>query len=153
MRRPFQFLNRELVNGMSRSTFRALLLAAAALTAWGCDNTLDNPVKPTTPVTVTDTFSSSLPKNGAVIHTFSVTTAGSVVATLTSLSDTTLTVGLDLGTFNGITCATQLSNAAAGPGTSITGLVSGIGSLCVRVYDAASKLTNPIDYTVTVTHP
>ena len=138
---------------MFRTSLRALVVAVAAVTAAGCDNTLDNPVTPTTPVTVTDTFSNTLTKNGAIVHTFSVSSAGAVVATLTTLSDTTMTVGLDLGTFNGISCAAQITNAAAGPGISVTGVVSGIGSLCVRVYDSAGKLTNPVDYTVTVTHP
>ena len=138
---------------MSRSILRALILAVAAVTAAGCDNTIDNPITPTTPVTVTDTFSNSLTKNGAVIHTFTVATAGSVIATLTSLSDTTMTVGLDLGAFNGLTCSAQLTNAAVSQGISVTGLVSGVGSLCVRVYDAGGKLTGQIDYTVTVTHP
>src|SRR5262245_4003001 len=122
---------RQVVNGMRRSTFCALVLGAAALTAGGCDNTIiDNPVTPTTPVTVTDTFSSSLAKNGAVVHTFTVATGGNVVATVTTLSDTTQTVGLDLGTFNGLNCAVTLTNAAAVQGTSLTGVVSGIGSLC-----------------------
>jgi len=138
---------------MSRSILRALLLAVAAVTAAGCDNTLDNPVTPTTPVTVTDTFSNSLNKNGSVIHTFNVATAGAVVVTLTTLSDTTMTVGLDLGAFSGVTCSAQLTNAAVSQGISVTGLVSGVGSLCVRVYDAGGKLTGPIDYTVTVPHP
>src|SRR5262245_34213069 len=125
---------------MFRPILRALFVAVAAVTAAGCDNTIDNPLTQPTPVTVTDTFSSSLTKNGAVVHTFNVATTGAVVATLTTLSDATKTVGLDLGTFNGINCTTTLSNAAAAPGISITGLVSGIGSLCVRVYDAAGKL-------------
>ena len=149
---PLEFVNRQMVTRMRRSSLHALLVAALA-TAWGCDNTvIDNPVTPTVPTTVTENFSSTLTRNGAVMHTFTVSAAGNVIATLTTLSDAAQTVGLDLGTFNGITCSVSLSNPTATQGVSVTGVASGVGALCVRVYDSANRLTDPVDYALTVTH-
>jgi hypothetical protein len=129
-----------------------------ALTAAACgNNSPTTPTTPTTPVTVTDTFPATPPgtltPNGAITHSFQVVTAGIVQASITSLSDTAAIVGFALGTFNGTGCQLNITNDTAKVGTLITGQASGNGALCVRIYDSTGKLTGPIDYTITVTHP
>jgi hypothetical protein len=76
-----------------------------------------------------------------------------VTATLTTLEpDSSLVVGLSLGTWNGQVCQIVLANDSATQGTVITGAVSSFGSLCVRIYDVGN-LTGPINYEITVVHP
>ena len=69
-----------------------------------------------------------------------------------SVADTTTAVGLSLGTWNGASCNVVLANDAALQGTTVTGAVSGVGTLCARVYDVG-KVTNPLDYQISVVHP
>ena len=80
--------------------------------------------------------------------------SGTVTATLTTLApDSTVQIGLSLGTWNGSACSVQIDNASATQGAVISGTVSGAINLCVRIYDAAAKLTGPETYTITVVHP
>jgi hypothetical protein len=78
---------------------------------------------------------------------------GSVTATLTEvLPDNTIAVGMELGVWNGISCATVVSNTNALQGNAVIGNVSGAGTLCTRIHDVG-KLTAALDYTLTVVHP
>lgn len=146
-----------------RRSFLPWLLSAAVLAASGCD---DNNPTPTddggaspTPFTTTETFSGTLHKNGADSYSFSVAAGGTVYVTLTTLSDpaggAVPTVGLSLGTWNGTSCSVQtgIFTDNASQNASIAGQVQGAGVLCARVYDPASRVTNPLSYTVTVVHP
>lgn len=133
------------------SRFPLAALVAAVLFNSACSNTPTTPTT-TTPATVTDTFSGTLSRNGASSYAFSVATAGFVYATLTSVADSTTVVGLSLGTWTGTSCTVVLSNDQAVQGTTVTGSVTGIGTLCARVYDVG-KVGNPLDYQVTVVHP
>ncbi len=137
---------------MSRFKFAAML--AIALSAAACSNndTVTAPT-PTTPVSVTDTFNGTLTRNGATSFPFNVSAAGYVVATLTSVADSTVPVGLSLGIWSTSlsTCSVVLANDAAVQGTSVTGSATAIGQLCVRVYDVG-KLVDPLDYQLSVTH-
>lgn len=136
---------------MSRFTFAGLV--ALALTAAACGNsTTTTPTTPTTTTTVTDVFSGTLTRNGASSYAFSVSAAGVVYATLSTVADSSAVVGLSLGTWTGTSCTTVLSNDQAVLGTSITGSVTGIGTLCARVYDVG-KSTTPLDYQISVVHP
>ncbi|HUR34204.1 MAG TPA: hypothetical protein VM032_10450 [Vicinamibacterales bacterium] len=136
---------------MSRFTIAAMLVAA--LSAAGCSN--DNPTTPTapTPEAVTVTFTGTLTRNGATTFPFSVSAAGTVSATLTSITDASVMVGLSLGTVpsTGAGCSVVLSNDAAVQGTSIYGTASNLGTLCARVYDVG-KVVDPQDYQLTVVH-
>jgi hypothetical protein len=101
---------------------------------------------------VTETFSGTLNPNGGRTHQFTVSQAGQVTATLSALSpDDTISVGLMLGTWNGVFCAATLPNDAAKLNTSIVGSAQ-TGQFCTRIYDAAGTLTANTDYTITVTH-
>lgn len=141
---------------MRRSIHPKLFVVAIALTIWACGDaaTTTTPTTPTaTTPTTTETFEGDLNPNGAKTFPFTTQAAGTVTATLTSLSpDSTLTIGMSLGTWNGSACQIVLANDNAIQGAVITGTVSSTGSLCVRVYDVG-KLVEPIAFVVTVVHP
>ena len=128
------------------------LLTLAASVAFACsDTTTTTPTTPTT--TTTETFTGTLTKNGAVTTQFAVTARGTVTATLTKLDpDSTLAIGVSLGTWNGTSCQIILANDATLVGAGVLGTVSGVGNLCLRVYDVG-KLTTSADYSVDVVHP
>jgi len=135
---------------MSRFTLAALVAAALSMSACG-SNTPTTPSTPVVPSTVTDTFSGTLSTNGASSFPFSVSAAGAVYLTLTSVADTSIAVGMSLGTWNGTVCSAILSNDAAIQGAAITGSATNIGNLCARVYDVG-KVVSPLDYQITVVH-
>jgi hypothetical protein len=140
---------------MRRSTRFSVMAAVAivgAIAFGACSNTV--PTTATTPTMTTDTFSGTLTLNGAQVFTFSVQTAGTLTASLTTVSpDSTAQVGLALGTWNGSACQVIIANDGAVQGVTVTGTVSGAGTLCVRVYDAKGTLPNNEDFTITVVHP
>jgi hypothetical protein len=128
------------------------MLAIVAMTACGDDN-IAPPTAPTPPTTVTETFSGAVTRNGAATHSFTTQASGSVVATLTAFSaDEGTRVGLALGTFNGSACQLVITKDDATLASSVTGAVSALGSLCVRIYDVGN-LTGPVDYEIQVSHP
>jgi hypothetical protein len=132
---------------------RSMLAATVVMTllAAACGSDTPTTPTPTTPQQVTDTFSGTLNRNGAMNHPFSVSAAGTVTATLTGLSDESTTIGLSLGIWNGTSCAVQIDNSAATLNTSVLGSATAIGNLCARVYDVG-KINDTLDYQVTVTH-
>ncbi|MEO8681800.1 MAG: hypothetical protein ABI665_22330 [Vicinamibacterales bacterium] len=137
---------------------RSLLFGASvligALVSSGCGS--NSPTAPTAPevVTTTETFSGSININGAATHSFFTTVTGTVTATLTGLDPAeTATIGLSLGTWNGISCNIIIASDKAVLTQVVTGTVSTTaGSLCVRVYDTGS-LIGPTNYEVQVVHP
>jgi hypothetical protein len=146
--------------------FVPFLLAAVLATVSACNNntTVTTPGSPTTPSTgfnVTETFTGSLMTNGAASYSFTSQSSGTVFVTLTTLTDsvdssiTVPAVGISLGTWNGTSCAVQtgIFTDTAGSGAAIAGTVTGAGVLCARIYDPASRVTDPLNYTLTVTHP
>jgi len=142
---------------MTRSRFHlALVAAAAVLLAGACDNAT-TPIVPTDPSnpieTTTVTFDGTLTVNGAQSFGFG-TLSGPVTATLTSLGpDSTLSVGLALGTWSGSVCDVIISNNNAVQGTVLTGTAGTIGTLCVDIRDASGALTEPLPFVITVVHP
>lgn len=134
-------------------TFCASVLLIGALMATGCDNDPDTPDTPTAPDPVSDTFTGNINVNGAATHTFTVAGAGVVTATLTTVTpDATVQVGFGLGTWNGSSCQLVLTKDDAVQGNAVTGVNSGPGTLCVRIYDVG-KMTESLGYTLTVVHP
>jgi hypothetical protein len=134
------------------SRFKLAVMLTTALSAAGCGNSTTSPTATPTTTSVTDTFSGTLNRNGASSFAFSVSAAGTVYATLTSVADASTNVGLSLGAWNGTACSIILSNDAAVQGTTVAGAVTGIGTLCARVYDVG-KVVDPLDYQITVVHP
>ena len=139
---------------MHRLIRRELLVFAIVLTgACGNDNTVTIPT-PTTPTVVTDTLTGVLTRNGATTFPFAVPSAGTVTAILASLTpNSTLVIGLGIGTWNGAACQMILANDRATQGTAVTGNISSAGNLCVRVYDAVGNIVDPQSYQINVTHP
>ena len=131
------------------------VLLASALAAAGCgsNNQITNPSQ-TPPTQVTETFEGTLTINGAITQPFAVQTAGAVVATFTALDPSDATLGLSIGTWNGIACsvgAPTLANDNAIVGQALTASATATGNYCVRVYDAG-KLAQATGYQLTVTH-
>lgn len=137
-----------------RTQFVVVLFALAAA-ACG-DSAADSAASPTSPTVttpiVTETFSGTLPRNGATTWPFTTAAAGTVTATLTTVSPNGTAIGLSLGTWNGSACQIIIANDRAVVGTVVTGAVTAAGSLCVRTHDATG-LPGPADYVVTVVHP
>ena len=135
------------------SRFKLAAMLAVALSAAACSNN-DTPLAPTPdPVSVTNTFTGTLTRNGATTFPFNVDAAGFVYATLTAVTDGTTPMGLSLGIWTATTasCSTVLANDAAVQGTTLTGSATNTGQLCVRVYDVG-KVVDPLDYQLTVVH-
>jgi hypothetical protein len=140
---------------MRKVTKFVTLALGVALAAAACDPTVTPTDTTTSPSpTITESYTGSITLNGAVTHFFSTNAAGLVTATLrTLLPDETMQIGLALGTWNGVTCATTISNERAGEGIGVTGSVSGAGNLCVRIFDANATVTVPSQYEIVVQHP
>ena len=136
-----------------RSTPMLLLLALTLGAAAACDDNTTT-TTPTTPgATTSESFTGTVTVNGAVTHQFAATQRGTVTATLNTINpDASQTVGISLGTWNGTACQVIIANDQAVVGSSVLGTVSGVGNLCVRVYDVG-KLTQSENYRVDVTHP
>jgi hypothetical protein len=133
----------------------ATLLTLVAVALGGCDDDDPvTPVAPTPPVVITETFSGTVTRNGAVTHPFASQASGTVTSTLTLLSAAEGTkIGLALGTVNVTgTCQLVITKDDAVQGSVVTGAVSALGSLCVRIYDTGG-LTQSADYEIQVAHP
>jgi hypothetical protein len=138
---------------MVRKLYPAVLLAAV-LVASACDNVVENAPGPTQPApTTTDNFEGTINPNGAATHPFATAAAGTLTATLTEVTpDNTIPVALVVGTWNGVICQMSMSMDNAVQGNQIVGNVSGAGTLCVRIHDNG-RLTEPLNYKITVVHP
>ncbi len=139
---------------MYRFVLHALLLGALLMTS-ACGDDASTPTNPTStpPPTITETFSGSINRNGAATHTFLAQDAGTVTATLTTLSPAgTEAIGLSLGTWNGTACQIVIANTAAAQGAVILAVASSAGNLCVFVQDVG-KIAAAASYEITVVHP
>ncbi len=126
----------------------SLVIAGTA----GCDRspTVD-PTPLPDPITVV--FNGTLIQASAATHRFISRGAGELRATLTTVQpDSTIGVGLSLGTWNGNSCTVIIDKSSALQGDLVIGTVTGIGELCVRIYDVG-LLVEPITYDMTVIHP
>ena len=138
---------------MMKTLIGPLLLALAGA---ACGGSASTPTTPTaTAPSVTEEFTGTLNLNGGASFPFVTGSAGLITATLTTLgdNDTTSSVGLSMGTWNGTACAvSSIHNDNAGQGSAVIGQATGSGSLCARVYDVG-KIAASITFKVTVVHP
>jgi hypothetical protein len=130
------------------STF---LMVPVTLTIWGCSG---SPTQATAASTVTATFTGTLNQQGSNVYPFSVSQAGDVTATLTSVGPlTTLAIGFGIGSYDSSTstCAllTEDDNARQGD---VLGGAAQPGSYCVEVFDVGNVQTSAT-YSVQVVHP
>jgi hypothetical protein len=129
-----------------------VIVAVLALNACSSDEPT-TPTAPTTPTIISETFSGSVTRNGAQTHPFATQGSGTVTAIITLLApDNTVKMGLALGTWNGSACQLVITKDDAGENIAITGAVSALGSLCVRIYDVGN-LTAATDYEIRIDHP
>ena len=130
------------------------VLASLAVTVAACSGLIDELPTTPDPVITTETFTGTLTVNGGQTHQFFTAATGAVTATLTSLGEAPpASVGFSMGTMAGATCTIVLANDQAVVTSVLTGTVSTLqGALCIRMYDVG-KLTGPVDYTFTVSHP
>lgn len=141
---------------MSRKLPLSLLIASVAcLAACNLFNGGDSPSTPS-PMVTTDSFSGGpVAQNSSVVFTFTVTTAGNVSVTLTSITPpTSSALGLGLGTpasGNSCTVTTSTSSAVAGASAQLTS-TENPGSYCVKVFDVGN-LTQPSTVAISVAHP
>jgi hypothetical protein len=133
----------------------ALVLLALAPLGCGGEDPFQIPTNPTPAVPIVVTFNGTVTRNGAVTHTFTTQASGTVTATLQVATPEGAVVGLSLGTWNGNLCQVVLSKDSAVQGNVVTGNVSALGSLCVRLYDAGGVIAanQPVEYEVKVEHP
>ncbi|MFA5911436.1 MAG: hypothetical protein WC815_21880 [Vicinamibacterales bacterium] len=140
-------------------------LLGSALSIAGCDNT-NSPTSATTTDTTTTTtiasptfteeFIGTVPVSGSAFYSFSVTTYGTVTATLTSVSGTyvpsSVTLGLGLGVPSGETCAVTSSiNTTKGSSAQLSATYQP-GVYCVMVSDVGN-LFSAATVAVTIAYP
>jgi hypothetical protein len=146
-------------------TVRRLLPVACAVLAVslaGCglkDSTATtSTTSPTTTTPTTESFTRTFTLGGNGIDSFTVSTAGSITLSLTTVSPlSTMALGVALGTWDStsLTCGTIIvknDNARSGV-TALTGTATA-GNYCVKVYDSGNVPTSwTVSYTVQVVHP
>ncbi len=140
-----------------RSVSVAVIVALCVLAA-ACDEGDPGLVQPTVhPATVTDTFTGNVTPNSADSHAFVITLTGKIDITLTAVGPlSTAEVSVGIGIPTGLACSLTLGDGTtvrttAGSTPQISGTVLP-GTFCVVVFDIG-RLTEPVDYTVTVAHP
>src|SRR6266852_2122832 len=129
---------------MPRGGLRVLALLLMAGAASACGGTIATALTAPTPTTSTDTFSGTVTRNGGFSYPFAAQQAGPVTASFTSIgTDNTITLGLALGTWDGVACSILIVNDNATAGVIVTGTANAAGSLCVRVFDVGF-VVNPL---------
>ena len=139
---------------MHRNVPRLVAAAALLAAAGACSSNPATTTTPTPPATqLTETFSQTLTPNGAVIFPFNATSAGAVTASLSTISpDASLTLAIDLGTWNGTSCSIQFTTNPATQGSGVGATATAAGSLCTRVSDPHGVITSSEAIIITVTH-
>jgi hypothetical protein len=125
-----------------------------AVTGAGCSNnsTTTSPTTTTTsPTSVT--FASQVTVKGGTSRTFTMSTAGTVKVTMTSLGNGTQVAGLGVGIpATSAPCSLALSVVTGPSGAPQIVTSADPGTYCVQVYDTGT-LTGDTDFSVTVEHP
>jgi hypothetical protein len=134
------------------------VVVALCMLATACGEGDPGVLQPTVnPATITDTFSGNVAPNAADSHAFVIALSGKIAITLTSVGPpSTAEVSVGIGIPTGLACSLTLGDGTtatttAGSTPQISGTVLP-GTFCVVVFDLG-KLTEAVDYTVTVAHP
>jgi hypothetical protein len=139
----------------------ALLLLLSSLTAACSNNTTTSPsTTPTTSsTTVRERFTSTLPVGGSKFYSFSIANAGSINATLESISGAgvppSVVVNMGVGTPFQTSCSANLTAVQVSGDAGVGAVVSGSqqpGTFCVIVSDPGN-LFAPATFTVVIDHP
>jgi hypothetical protein len=101
---------------------------------------------------MTETFTGVLSAGGAATHAFNVSQAGTLDATLTSISpQSTITVGFGVGQVTTGGCSLISVTEGGRVGSDLSGPINP-GSYCVTIYDVGN-VQDSVSYTLTVVHP
>jgi hypothetical protein len=132
---------------------KAIAAAIALIPLIAACGSSSTPTTPTNPIT--ETFTGTITQNSATTVTFSTTTSGTVIATLTSLTPlATVQIGFALGTWDGTACQVVLVNPTGTTGSQLQASASTKGNYCVHLYDTGNIAADtPVAYTLTVVHP
>ena len=140
---------------MRRRLVASLVTAALPLCA-ACGSSSGTSTTPT-PVTTTESFTSTLDQLGSVTNGFTVSAAGTVQVKLTDVEPlTTMALGVAVTTVvSGTVCSSDIAqNTNAKSGSTALSGTAAVGSYCVRVFDAGNIPSGTqVTYTVEVTHP
>jgi len=138
---------------MKRLAAIALAVAAAA-----CGGSSTAPSTVATNATVTtETFNGTLQPGGQKVHTFTVTTPGTVTVTMTQAGPPpTITMGLGVGNpdanGNCIFLTGGTTQAVASTTTpQLSGTLTSSGAYCVAIADIGNA-AGPITYSIAVSH-
>jgi len=141
----------------ARRSISGLMLAATLGLAVGCGTTTTPPTAPSTPATITDTFTADLAQQGSISNNFKVNATGEVTITLTSVTPlATMSLGVGMMTSDGTNCTATLTQNADARANNVAALqgTAAAGSYCVRVFDSGNiPVSTTVTYTVTVLHP
>ncbi len=139
-------------------TFRlalGLMVAAGAAAACSGSSSSNSTIPTPTGNLTTETFTGTVPVQGADFHNFTVTTGGTINVTLVAAGPPpTITMELAVGTPSSTGVCSLLSGAATAATASTTAQLTGTlaaGTYCVEVLDVGNAAV-PIAYTVTVAH-
>jgi hypothetical protein len=135
---------------------RVGIVVAALLVTAACSNDSNSTTAPSTTSPVTETVTTVVTPLGLTSHAFTALASGTLTAVLTSANPPpSIVVGFGIGIpqSNGSGCAlTIATTTAAGPGAQISSQIDA-GRYCFAVYDVGNLTTQPVSFTVTVTHP
>ena len=121
--------------------------AAMMLAGCGSDNTPTTPSN--TSKTVTENWSSVVAPGGASTRSFTVTSAGTIVVTLTAGPTVGLGVGLPRTSGGGCRLAVSVNTA---PGTTPQiSTQADAGQYCVQVFDLGT-ITDPVGFALKIEH-
>ena len=134
-----------------------LLMTAALPLCAACGSSSSGTSTSPTPVTTTESFTSTLDQSGSVTNGFTVSAAGTVQVKLTDVEPlTTMALGVAVTTVvSGTVCSSDIAqNTNAKSGTTALSGTAAVGSYCVRVFDAGNiPLETTVTYSVDVTQP
>jgi hypothetical protein len=138
---------------MTRTVHRGIAIVAAAMMA-ACGAQTPTTPTATTASPITETFFNILGPRGTASRTVTVSAPGTFIASLTSVSPSTVPVGFGVG-------IPAADNRSCNAGQSIENAYGGYaeisipveaGVYCVRVYDAGG-ITGDTQFSLTIVHP
>jgi len=129
-----------------------VFLLAAMLCAAACEDTATTTPTSTAPPITDPPYTGTIGKNNGTTFQFTSTARGSVQATVTTLDPDSAVIGVAIGVWNGTSCQLVQVKDDAIQGSTVATTASGVGNLCLRVYDSG-KVTDPVTYSVTLVHP
>lgn len=136
---------------MRRLLGASLLAASLAAATAGCTNNATTVTAPSQEVETTIKFDGALTPGGSDYHLLT-TRQGNVTATMNGIGpDATLTLGLAVGVYSGLSCVSLTDDPTAKIGDQLSGLATATTQLCIRVYDAGTVPANSsVSYQVSV---